>query len=59
MLSKYYAEVTPMMDMLLISADIIDSFQNLWLTGKWANGMDKDPVDVSSCTTQYQQACHK
>jgi hypothetical protein len=51
MLSKYYAEVTPMMDMLLISADILDSFQNLWLSGKWANGMDKDPVDVSSCTT--------
>jgi len=55
-LSKYYAEVTPTMDMLLISPDIPYPFRNLRLTGKRAKGINMNPVHVTFCTTQYPEA---
>jgi len=55
-LSKYYAEVTPTMGMLLISAQIFDPFQKLQLFRKWGKGMDIHPKDETSYTTQYQEA---
>jgi len=55
-LSKYYAEVTPTTDMLLISAHILDPFQKLRLFTKWDKGMDINPEDETSYTTGYQEA---
>jgi len=55
-LSKDYAEVTPMMGMLLISAHIIDLFHKLWSFRKWGKGMNINPEDETSYTTQYQEA---
>jgi len=57
--SKYYAEVTPMTDMLLISAIILDPFRTLRSFRKWHKGMDINREDESSYTTQYQEACMK
>jgi hypothetical protein len=51
-LSKYYAEVTPMTGMLLISTHIPDPFRNLRLFRKWDKGMGINPVDEISYTTQ-------
>jgi len=58
-LSKYYAEVTPMTGMLLISVHILDHFRKLRLVRKWDKGMDINPEDETSYTTQYQEACLK
>ena len=55
-LCKYYAEVTPMTGMLLISAHIHDPFRKLRSFSKWDKGMDINPEDKSSYTTQYQEA---
>jgi len=55
-LSKYYAEVTPTTGMLLISAHILDPFQKLRSFRKWDKGMDINPEDKTSYTTQYQEA---
>jgi len=55
-LSKYYAEVTPTTAMLLISAHILDPFWKLQLFRKWDKGMDINPEDMTSYTTQYQEA---
>ena len=55
-LSKYYAEVTPTMDMLLISARILDPFWKLWSFRKWDKGIDINPEDKTSYTTQYHEA---
>jgi len=55
-LSKYYAEMTPTTGMLLISAHILDPFRKLWLFRKWGKGMDINPEDETSYTTQYQEA---
>jgi hypothetical protein len=55
-LSKYYAEVTPTMGMLLISAHILDPFKKLQSFRKWDKGMDINPEDETSYTTQYQEA---
>jgi len=55
-LSKYHTEVTPMTGVLRISADILDPLRKLRLFRKWHIGMDIDPDDVTSYTTQYQQA---
>jgi len=55
-LSKYYTEVTPMTGMLLISAHILDLFRKLQSFRKWDKGMDINPEDDTSYTTQYQQA---
>jgi hypothetical protein len=54
-LSKYYAEVTPTTGMLLISAHILDPFRKLRSFRKWDKGMDINPEDETSYTTQYQE----
>jgi len=58
-LSKYYTEVTSITGMLLISSHILDSFRNLQSLGKWDRGMDINPEDETSYTTQYQEAILK
>jgi hypothetical protein len=55
-LSKYYTEVTPIMEMLLITAHNLDSFQKLQLCRQWDKGMDINPEDDTSYTTQYLEA---
>jgi len=52
-LSKYYTEVTPRNGMLLISAHILDPVQKLRAFRKWDKGMDIDPEDETSYTTEY------
>jgi hypothetical protein len=58
-LSKYYAEVTPTTGMLLISAHILDPFWKLRLFRKWDKGMNINPEEETSYTTQYQEAFRK
>jgi len=55
-LPTYYAEVTPMTGMLLISAQILDPFRKSRSFRKWDKGMDINPEDETSYTTQYQEA---
>jgi len=55
-LFKYYAEVTPLTCMLLMSANILDPFQKLRWFRKWGKGMDINPECETSYTTQYQEA---
>jgi len=55
-LSKYYAEVTLKTGMLLISAHILDPFRKLQSFTKWGQGIDINPEDETSYTTQYQEA---
>ena len=55
-LSKYYAEVTPTTGMLRMSAHILNHFWKLQSFRKWDKGMDINPEDHSSYTTQYQEA---
>jgi len=50
-LTKYYAEVTPMTGMLLISANILEPFRKLRLFSKWDKAMDINPEDETSYTT--------
>ena len=54
-LSKCYCEVTPMMGMLLLSVQILDSFHKLRSFRKWDKGMDINPEDETSYTDQYQE----
>ena len=54
--SKYYVQVTPTTAMLLISACILDPFRKLRPYRKWDKGMDINPDDETSYTTQFQQA---
>jgi hypothetical protein len=42
--------------MLLISAHILDPFRSLRSFRKWDQGLDIDPEDETSDTTQYQEA---
>jgi len=56
MLSKYYAEVTLTTCLLLISAHILDPFQELQLFRKWDKGMDNNDEDETSYTTHNQEA---
>jgi len=58
-LSKYYAELTSMTDMILISAHILDPFRKLRSFRKWDKGMDINPEDETSYTTQFQEAFRK
>jgi hypothetical protein len=55
-LSKYYAEVTPTTGMLLISAHILDPFRKVRSFRQWDKGMDINPEDETSYTTQCQEA---
>jgi hypothetical protein len=54
--SQYYAQVTLMMGMLLISAHILDPFRKLPSFRKWNQGIDINPEDETSYTTQYHEA---
>jgi len=58
-LSKFYAEVTPPTDILLLSAHILNPFRKLRSFRKWDKGMDINPEDDTSYTTQYQKAILK
>jgi len=58
-LSKYCAEVTPSMGMHLISIHILDLFRILRSFREWDKGMEIDPEDEISYTTQYQEAFQK
>jgi hypothetical protein len=55
-LSTYYTEVTPTTGMLRIMAHILDPFRKLRSFRKWDKGMDINPEDETSYTTQYQEA---
>jgi len=55
-LSKYYAQVTPTTDLVLISPYILDPFRKLRSFRKWDKGMDINPEDETSYTIQYQEA---
>jgi len=55
-LSKYYAEVTASTGMILMSAHVLDPFRKLRSFRKWDEGMDINPEDETSYTTQYQEA---
>jgi len=57
--SKYYAEVTPTTGILLISAHILNSFWTLQSFEKWEMGIDINPEDETSYTTQYQKSIRK
>jgi len=52
-LSKYYTEVTPTTGMLLITAHILDTFRKLRSFRMWDKGMDINPEDETSYTSQY------
>jgi len=54
--SKYYAKVTPTTGMLLISGHILDPFRKLRSLSTWGKGMNINPEDETSYTTQYQEA---
>ena len=53
-LSKYYAEATSTTGTLPISAHILDLYRMLRSCRKWDKGMDINPEDETSYTTQYQ-----
>jgi len=55
-LSKCYSEVTPMTGMVPISALVLDPFQKSRAFKKWGKGMNNNPEDETSCTTQSQEA---
>jgi len=54
-LSKYYAEVTPMMGMLVSSAHILDPFHKVQAFRKCDKGIDINSEDETSYTNQYQE----
>jgi len=58
-LDKYYTEVTPTRDVVLISAHIIDPFRKLRSFRMQDKGIDVNPEDDTSYTTQYQEAILK
>jgi hypothetical protein len=55
-MTKYYTEVTPTTRMLLVSGHILNRFWKLRSFRKWDKGMDINPEDKISYTTQYQEA---
>jgi len=55
-LSKYYTDMTPTTSTCLNSAHILDPFRKLQLFRKRDKGMDINPEDETSYTTQYQEA---
>jgi len=56
LLSKYYAEVTPTTDMLIISAHILNPFRMLRSVPKCVQGIDVNSEEKTSHTTQHQEA---
>jgi len=55
-LSKYYTEVTPMTDMLPISAHILEPIWKLRSFRKWDKGMDITRDEETDYTTQFPEA---
>jgi hypothetical protein len=55
-LYKYYAEVTTLSGMCVISGYILDPFRKLRSCRKWGKKMDINPKDETSYVTQYQEA---
>jgi hypothetical protein len=55
-LSKYYTEDTPTTCLLLMLAHILDPFRMLRSFRKWDKGIDCNPEDETSYTTQCQEA---
>jgi len=55
-LSKYYAEVTPLTGMLVVSAHILDPFRKLRSFRTSDEGMDINLDNETSYTTHYQEA---
>jgi hypothetical protein len=55
-LSKYYADVTAMTGLLLISVHILNPFWNLQLFRKWDNGMVTNSEDEIFYISHYQKA---
>jgi hypothetical protein len=55
-LFKDYTEVTPTTGLSLIWPHILDPFQKVQLFRKLDKGMDINPEDKTSYTTQYQEA---
>jgi len=55
-LFKYYAEVTPLTGMLLIIAHVLNPFWKLQSFSNREKGMDINPEDKASYTTQFQEA---
>jgi len=55
-LTKYFAEVSPTTAMLYISAQFVDPVWMLQSSRKWDKGMDTNPENETSYTTQYQVA---
>jgi hypothetical protein len=51
-LSKYYAEMTPTMGKVLISAHIFNLFRKLPSFREWDKAMDINPEDETCYTTQ-------
>jgi len=54
-LTKWYAEVTPRTDLLVIWAHFLDTFRKLQSFRKWKTVMDNNPEDEKSYITQYQE----
>jgi hypothetical protein len=54
-MSKYYAEVTPTIDMLHMPAQILHSFHKLQSFRIWDKGLDINFEDETSYTTQFQE----
>jgi hypothetical protein len=57
MLSKYFAEVTPITGMLLISAHILNPFQKLQSFRSLHKGQDIKPENETFHTTHYPVNC--
>jgi hypothetical protein len=58
-LSTYYAKVTPTAAMHGISAHILDPFRKLRSFSQLGKGIDINPEDETSYTTQYQEVVLK
>jgi hypothetical protein len=54
-LSKYSAKVTPTTGILRISMQILNPVRELQLFRQWDKGMDINPEDEKSYSTQYQE----
>ena len=55
-LSKYFTEVNSTTGILVIWAHMLVPFRTLLSFRKWDKGMDINPEDNASYTTQYQKA---
>jgi len=55
-MSKYYADMAPSTRMVIIPTHILNPLQKLRLLRKWDMGIDINPEDATSYTTQYQKA---